>query len=66
MKRSLLTALVAAILSISASPSTTLVCGLTGKTIESCCCVTAQNGKLHCTLANKDIDSCCCKGMTHK
>jgi hypothetical protein len=57
--------LLAAALTTSASTAA-LVCGLTGKTIESCCCERAQNGKLHCTLANKDIDTCCCKEMKHK
>jgi len=65
MKSILFTTLLAAVVSTSASPAT-LVCTLTGKTIDSCCCVTGQNGKLHCTLVNKDIDTCCCKGMKHK
>jgi hypothetical protein len=35
-------------------------CSLTGKTMDSCCCV-RKDGKLHCTLADKDVDTCCCK-----
>ena len=36
-----------------------LVCSLTGKHIEQCCCE-EKDGKLYCTLADKTIDSCCC------
>jgi hypothetical protein len=35
-------------------------CSLTGKTMETCCCV-RKEGKLHCTLADKDVDTCCCQ-----
>lgn len=35
-------------------------CSLTGKTVETCCCV-QKEGKLHCTLADKDVDTCCCR-----
>jgi hypothetical protein len=35
-------------------------CSLTGKTVETCCCV-QKEGKLHCTLADKDVETCCCK-----
>ena len=38
-----------------------LVCTLTGKTVEACCCVPQKDGKLYCTLAKKTVDSCCCK-----
>ena len=62
MKSIFLTMLVAAILTTSASSADELRCSLTGKTIESCCCETAKNGKLHCTLANKDVKKCCCEG----
>jgi len=65
MKSALFTAVIAVTLTASAAPAT-LVCSLTGKTIDSCCCVTAQNGKLHCTLADKDIDNCCCKDKQHQ
>jgi len=37
-------------------------CTLTGKTVKTCCCEAAKNGKLHCTLANKDVKRCCCEG----
>ena len=36
-----------------------LICSLTGKTIETCCCE-EKNGKLYCPLADKTIESCCC------
>jgi hypothetical protein len=35
-------------------------CSLTGKTVETCCCI-EKEGKLHCTLADKDVETCCCK-----
>ena len=67
MKSMFLTMLVAAMLTTSATSADKLRCSLTGKTIDSCCCEPAKNGKgLHCTLANKDIKKCCCKGMKHK
>lgn len=36
-----------------------LVCSLTGRTIETCCCQ-EKDGKLYCPLADKTIDDCCC------
>ena len=41
----------------------TLRCSLTGKTVETCCCV-HKEGKLRCTLADKDVESCCCMPET--
>ena len=38
-----------------------LVCTLTGKTVEACCCLQQKDGKLYCTLAKRTVDSCCCK-----
>ena len=35
-------------------------CSMTGKTVETCCCV-EKEGRLHCTLAGKDVETCCCK-----
>ena len=37
-----------------------LICTLTGKKIEACCCE-QKDGKLYCPLAQKTIESCCCK-----
>jgi hypothetical protein len=34
-------------------------CSMTGKTVETCCCI-EKEGRLHCTLAGKDVESCCC------
>ena len=34
-------------------------CSLTGKVVDTCCCV-EREGKTHCTLADKDIAECCC------
>ena len=34
-------------------------CSLTGKVVDTCCCV-EREGKTHCTLANKDVAECCC------
>ena len=54
-------AVAAASFSGNATPTGSLRCTLTGKVINSCCCVRAQNGNLHCTLAKKDIKNCCCE-----
>jgi hypothetical protein len=35
-------------------------CSLTGKVVDTCCCV-ERAGKTHCTLADKDVAECCCK-----
>ena len=35
-------------------------CSLTGKVVDTCCCV-EREGKTHCTLADKDVAECCCK-----
>jgi hypothetical protein len=40
-------------------------CSLTGKVMDTCCCV-EKDGKLHCTLADKDVDTCCCKAVDDK
>jgi hypothetical protein len=37
-----------------------LICTLTGKKIDACCCQ-QKDGKLYCPLAKKTIESCCCK-----
>ena len=37
-----------------------LVCTLTHKKIEKCCCE-KRGEKLYCTLAKKTIDKCCCE-----
>ena len=34
-------------------------CSLTGKVVDTCCCV-EREGKTHCTLADKDVAQCCC------
>jgi hypothetical protein len=34
-------------------------CSLTGKVMDTCCCV-EREGKTHCTLADKDVAECCC------
>ena len=34
-------------------------CSLTGKVVDTCCCV-EREGKTHCTLADKDVAECCC------
>jgi hypothetical protein len=34
-------------------------CSLTGKVVDTCCCVESE-GKTHCTLADKDVAECCC------
>jgi hypothetical protein len=37
-----------------------LICTLTGKRIDACCCQ-LKDGKLYCPLAKTYIDACCCK-----
>jgi hypothetical protein len=37
-----------------------LICTLTGKKIDACCCQ-LKDGKLYCPLAKKTIESCCCR-----
>lgn len=46
-------------------PAAKMRCALTGKTVETCCCVERQ-GKKHCTLAEKDVETCCCKAVDEK
>jgi hypothetical protein len=38
-------------------------CSLTGKVMETCCCV-EKEGKMHCTLTDKDVETCCCAPVT--
>ena len=46
----------------SAAPKAAkFTCTLTNKTVETCCCVQQENGKLYCTLAKQTVDACCCK-----
>ena len=35
-------------------------CTLTGKTVETCCCIMQKDGKLHCLSAKQTVDPCCC------
>jgi len=44
----------------SISSDSGLMCTLTGKKIEACCCQ-QKDGKLYCPLAKQTIESCCCK-----
>jgi len=46
--------------SAARAAGTGLICTLTGKKIEACCCQ-VKDGKLYCPLAKKNIESCCCK-----
>ncbi|MGH9369876.1 MAG: hypothetical protein ACRD3M_19665 [Thermoanaerobaculia bacterium] len=45
----------------SAKDKEALRCRLTEKTVEECCCVEQEDGKLLCTLANQTVDPCCCE-----
>ena len=38
-------------------------CSLTGKSMDTCCCV-EKEGKMHCTLTGKEVESCCCEPVT--
>lgn len=40
-----------------------LVCSLTNKKIDKCCCE-QKDGKLYCPLAKKAIEKCCCKSSS--
>jgi hypothetical protein len=44
----------------SGVPESGLICTLTGKKIDACCCQ-MKDGKLYCPLAKKTIETCCCK-----
>lgn len=57
----LLAALSVAATAPAASPK--LVCKLTGKKVDPCCCEVQKNGKWLCKLTGKELDKCCCKGM---
>lgn len=61
MRRLIFVAALLASVGISAGYSATkgLVCSLTGKHIDECCCQ-QKDGKLYCPLADKTIDNCCC------
>ena len=37
-----------------------VICTLTGKKIDACCCQ-LKDGTLYCPLAKTYIDACCCK-----
>ena len=37
-----------------------LLCSLTDKELDECCCVETEGGKLHCAPADKDVETCCC------
>jgi hypothetical protein len=37
-----------------------VMCKLTGKKVEKCCCET-RDGNLYCPLAKKEIKECCCE-----
>jgi hypothetical protein len=42
-----------------------LICTLTGKKIEACCCQ-EKDGALYCPLAKQTIDHCCCHSASTK
>ena len=64
MKKGLLAVVLGSLVALGASATqraTKVICTLTKRTIEKCCCVQQKDGKLYCTLANKTVDPCCCK-----
>ena len=67
MKKALLTVVIGSLAALIASgaqkesQSTRVTCTLTNTTVETCCCVPQEDGKLYCTLAKKTVDPCCCK-----
>ena len=44
----------------TASLESGLMCTLTGKRIDACCCQ-QKDGKLYCPLAKRTIETCCCQ-----
>ncbi len=57
----------AAFAAVAATKTTDKVtCTLTNTTVEKCCCVQQEDGKLYCTLAKKTVDPCCCKPADEK
>jgi hypothetical protein len=52
-----LTVMIAAVALATESP--TLVCGLTGQEMKTCCCE-QKEGKLVCKLTGKELEKCCC------
>jgi len=62
MRRLIISIAVSLLLAGSAAPASPsgLICTLTGKKIEACCCQ-LKDGKLYCPLAKKTIEACCCK-----
>ena len=64
MKKGLLAVLLGSVVALGAAAaktSTKYTCTLTNRTVEKCCCVQQEDGKLYCTLAKKTVDPCCCK-----
>lgn len=63
MKKGLMIGLLGGLLALNGSvrAAAKYTCTLTGKTVETCCCVEQKDGKLYCTLAKETIDTCCCK-----
>ena len=62
MRRLIISIAVSLLLAGSAAPASpsALICTLTSKKIEACCCQ-LKDGKLYCPLAKEAIESCCCK-----
>jgi len=63
MKKALLTVILGGLVALAAAAAKTApkyTCTLTNKTIEKCCCIAREDGKLYCTLAKKTVDPCCC------
>lgn len=70
MNKLLLAVIVGSFVTIAATPvsktSEKVTCTLTNTTVEKCCCVPQEDGKLYCTLAKKAVDPCCCKPADEK
>lgn len=65
MKKGLLAVILGSVVAMAAvaasKPAEKVTCTLTNKTVEKCCCVQQEGGKLYCTLAKQTVDPCCCK-----
>ena len=61
MKRLLATAALAFLLIGTAlATDGSMVCGMTGETVESCCCVVTADGAMVCSMTGETVTTCCC------
>lgn len=70
MKKALLAIILGSSIALAGAaaskPSEKVTCTLTNTTVEKCCCVQQEDGKLYCMLAKKTVDPCCCRPAGEK